>query len=84
MPLRLGPGISDGWILQTLSNGGVEAQFLGLDHALEWMLLGQARSCPRIDPLWPGQSLHMTCDPGPVGQVLRVGAVCGNGIAPSW
>jgi|688.fasta_scaffold297709_2 hypothetical protein len=62
------PWVADGWVLKPLGNGGVEAQFLILNHALEWMLLGQARSCARIDPFWPGQSLHMTWGPGQVGQ----------------
>ena len=64
----IGPWVGDGWALKTLGKGALRRSFLGWGHALEWMLLGQARGWPRINPLWPGQSLHMTWDPGPVGQ----------------
>ncbi len=80
MPLRLAPRVSDGWVLKTLGNGNVEAQFLGWGPALQGMLLRQARSCPRIDPLGPGQSLPMTWEPGPLGQGLWAGTVCDRGL----
>ncbi len=79
MPPRLAPWISDGWVFQTLVKGVLRRSFLGYGHALPWMLLGQARGCPRIDPLWPGQSLEMNWEPGSVGQGLGAGAVCDKG-----
>ncbi len=66
--------------LKPLVKGALRRSFLGWGHALEWMLLGQVRGWPRINPLWPGQSLHMTWAPGPVGQGFRAGALCDIGF----
>jgi len=79
MPPRLAPWISDGWVFQTLVKGVLRRVFLGYGPALQWMWLEQARGCPRIDQLWPGQSLEMNWEPGPVGQGLGAGAVCDKG-----
>ena len=75
------PGSAMAGYFKPLVKGVLRRSFLGYGHALQWMSLGQAQGCPRIDQLWPGQSLDMNWDPGPVGQGLWAGAVCDKGIS---